>query len=303
MSVALVTCIYNKDYITGDLDPNVLKETRWQRFYLSLISLSRTKVPLVIYTSPNNVQYLTNFCESNLVHKQFKVVGLDLNELDYYQDIEQLKSLNHEINNVDNHYAQLVLSKPYLIYHAIKQQYFDAEKYFWIDAGLSFVSLFPKRYKTGGDYDWFGYNCFNEQFVQRLDNLTNIKPLFVVYNLGQGSPYLHNEGIYKHDSLSASSSYYVIGGLWGGYSNAMISFYNTYRSTLRKVIQYWSRHAKSTTSRIFWEEPIFSAVVCNSPQHYTIERFDTWYHEDDWTQVKNIKPGDRNFYKVITGEL
>jgi hypothetical protein len=301
MVSVLVTCIYDKEYITGESDGgDKFTDMRWNRFYHSLASISHCMAPVVIYTSRDNVDYLHNFCNEKLAHKNFKVIGFELATLDFYSQIEELKHKNLEARPLANHYAQLVLSKPYLMMHAVGNGYFNGDKYFWVDAGLSFVSLMPNRYKTGSLYDWFGYNCFNPDFVKRLESYNEQKMFVTVLSNGRGSPYMVDEGIYK--SLENIESWYVIGGLWGGTPTQLLEFYENYTAMLTKVIQFWKTNDKHDARAIFYEEPIFSAIVYNNPEKYSIQYFGTWYHEDDWSQVDNYVPTERSFYKVITGE-
>jgi hypothetical protein len=300
MTTVLVTCIYNKSYVYNDTDPDIFREVRYQRFYYSLISISNTFVPIIIFTNKSNIEFVKEFCNKNLKHKQFKVVEFDITTLPCFCDLEQLKLQNSELNKPDDRYAQLVLSKPYMMHYAVKQNLFNGDNYFWIDAGLSYVSLFPKRYKTGELYDWFGYSCFDIPFITRITNYAKEKPLVIVNNSGMGTPYLYNEGIYN--DVTNSTTYYTIGGLWGGYKDDVIIMCALYFVYLDRVIKSWRQNKTASVKKLFYEEPILSAMVCNEPEKYSIQRFDTWYHEDDWTQVHNIKPGDKNFYKIITGE-
>lgn len=301
MSTVLVTCIYNKDYIHNESIGEPMPEMRWQRFYNSLIYVARTNVPIVIYTNKENVAFLQDFCEKNLPHKNFMVVEFDITQLDIYVRAEKIKQQNLELNPLVNRYPQLVLSKFSMVNHAMVNNLFNGERYFWIDAGLSYVSLMPKRYKTGGDYDWFGYSCFSPEFIKRLESYTTEKLFAVVFNAGQGSPYLSFCGIYNPEVHHEMADWYVIGGLWGGKKEKMLQNYNTYCEYFNKVADYWETNNTASHTRLFLEEPIFSAMVCNNKQDYEVQRFDTWYTEDDWPSMPGIRTG-RSFYKVITGE-
>jgi len=304
MNTVLVTCVYSKAYAREDITQpgdNGIDEVRYQRFHFSLISISNTQVPIVIFTNKNYVEFLQTFCNDNLKHKNFKIIGLNLEDLPYYSQIDDLKRYNLELNPLGNRYCQIVLSKPYLIKYAIDNNLFNGDKYFWIDAGLSYVSLIPNRYRSGGERDWYSYNCFDQSFIQRIENYSQNKMFVIIFNPGKGNPYLHEEGIYKPRNEDYGN-WYMIGGLWGGNKFDMLPFYELYIDHLATVINFWKNNKKSEQVRIFYEESIFSAIIYNNPENYFAQRFDTWYHENDWSQVHNIKPGDRNFYKIITGE-
>ncbi len=303
MSITFVTCVYNSDYISGEpcADP-AHGNMRWQRFYKSLANISKTLVPIVIYTNPGNKDYLYNFCISNFAHKDFTIIELDLQNLDYFERTEKLKEHNLQINKKTDRYAQLVLSKMYMIEHALDNNFYNTQKYFWIDAGLSFQSLFPDRWRDGVVGEYFKYTCFNPSLITKLDNFTKEKLFVIVYNTGYGM-YLLNEGLYEPaDRIKEANKHYTVGGLWGGNKEQLYKMMVIYKLMLFKVLDVWEKEKTTTHRRLFFEEPIFSAIVCNNPENFYIEQFDTWYQENDSSQIKNILPGMRNFYKIITGE-
>jgi hypothetical protein len=305
MNNILVTCVYSKKYgradeVKSDKDDG-LNEIRYQRFHYSLISISNTHIPIIIFTNVDYVGFLQNFCDENLKHKDFKIIGLNLEDLPFYNQIDELKSYNTELNPIGNRYSQIMSAKPYLMKYAIDNNIFQGDKYFWIDAGLSYVSLIPDRHKSGGPTDWFAYSCFDKNFVQRLDQYSQDKMFIILFNPGMGNPYLIQEGIYQFNE-NPYNNYYMIGGLWGGNKSDVLKFQQLYDEYLNKVINYWKINKKSSHTRMFVDESIFSVIAYNHPENFSPQRFDTWYHEDDITQIHNIKPGDRSFYKIITGE-
>lgn len=311
MSITLVTCIYNSDYISGEpcIDPKddpANGPMRWQRFYRSLANISNTQVPVVIYTNPGNLDYLENFCSKNFAHSKYKIVVFDITVFHFFERTEKLKEHNLAINKKENRYAQLVLSKMFMMEHAMANNFFNTERYFWIDAGLSFQSLFPDRWcpdRSGGrTSEYFKYTCFNPGLITKLERFSDEKLFVIVNNSGHGL-YLTNEGIYDPpERVVDANKYYTIGGLWGGKKEQLQKMVDLYKVKLFKAIAAWEERKETTHRSLFFEEPIFSAIVCSNPEDFYIERFDTWYQENDHSQVKNILPGMRSFYKIITGE-
>ena len=308
MSIAFVTCIYNSEYITGfaSTDP-ANGEMRWQRFYKSLSNISRTLIPIIIFTNRGNSEYLNNYCSKTFAHKNFQIIEKDLSEFEYYEPLNSLLSkTSTESNPIDinrnNRYAQLMHGKMYMVKHAIENNIFNVDKYIWIDAGLSFQSLFPDRFREGPVGEYFKYSCFNPELIKRLDEYSKEKIFVVVYSQGQGT-YLLNDNLYNPpERIQDANKWYTIGGLWGGKKEQLMQMFDSYKNALFTVISSWEQKNTGQYTKLFVDEPIFSAIVCNKPENFHVEKFDTWYQEDDTSQVKNILPGMRNFYKVITGE-
>lgn len=301
MPAALVTCIYNKDYITGEAESDPQVEMKWRRFYESLVSESRTNVPLVIYTNPSNEQYLKKFCSAKLYHNNFEVIPLDITQLSHYKAIEELKLQDDSINPIENRYAQLVNSKFTFIRHAINHSKFKADQWFWIDAGLSYVSLIPKRYKsTDILYDWCGYTCFTPDFINRISQKAKDKVLVVIFDKGIGA-FLNDEEIYQEDRIHDKTKWVVIGGLWGGPVDEVLKLCDAFDAAITKVVSYWKTKHRASYIRLFYEEPVMSAIVCNNPDNFVTEHFSSWYHEEDMVTMGDPLSA-KSFYKVITGE-
>ena len=285
-NIAFATCIYS-DLKDGSV-------SRRDRYYCSLKNLLNINVPFVVYCAREEMEDISNFVgnRSNL-----KLIPYDLKETQYHNDWKELRTkYNH-----NNRCMELVHNKINWVIDAAKHT--TAEKIYWIDAGLSFFSLFPHRFirnmnhpdfQKYTDIDIFTPEWANTFFNKHLDDkiyCISISTLVCLWTHPLDYS-LYGPGVENR------AKFHMIGGLFGGTVQNMEWFRQEYDKKLKKVIDFYkSKNMKSDTI-LPVEEVVMNLIVCEYPEKFQRDVFDTWYHENHEPSFDPYKKGTP-FYKLF----
>lgn len=282
--ITFVTCIYDDLFGTelgGRPHPT-------RKYYYGLESSLKMGSPFVIFCWPKDIENIKNYFISYLGLQDFesriKVVGYDLYDTEIREVIKKEKLKPNKIPGDRSH--DVMLGKFQMLKNAIESNFFNSEKFFWIDAGLSSSSLFPNKHLDltvpEKRYSWC--NLFTSKVVDRLISESKEKVLLIKMN---AIGYWFDK---KH-LAEGDGTWYIIGGLFGGNKEQMIDLCNSsIKSFLRHISEY---------GVLYSEEQILTILYSFNKENYNIIDFDVWHHENsgDWVQDKII--GKKNFYKIF----
>ena len=285
MKVKFITCIYS-DLSGTDLGGRPGRNGHYRWSLLSLLKMS--DADFLCYTSERELDSLKHFFyERNNVSPEkleFRLYDIrntrHANNLNKIKDVEGIKK------------GDRCLEIQYL-----KFEWFDYEDgsydyYYWIDAGLSHVGLFPNRYLTSTHLEQRYYECslFNNDFLKQLIEFTDDK----FFMIGKD-----NERNYWSGTVNPKwytnydRSIHIIGGVFGGHISKWRQIVDLFDGYLSKIMEEDGQHP--------YEELIMSLMSVNHPELFNKKFFDTWWSED--SGVKGLQEDyyiiNKSFYKIF----
>ena len=285
MKVKFITCIYSDLYGT-DLGGRPGRNGHYRWSLLSLLKMS--DADFLCYTSERELDSLKHFFyeRNNISPEKLEFRLYDIrntrhaNNLNKIKDVEGIKK------------GDRCLEIQYL-----KFEWFDYEDgsydyYYWIDAGLSHVGLFPNRYLTSTHLEQRYYECslFNNNFLKQLIEFTDDK----FFMIGKD-----NERNYWSGTVNPKwytnydRSIHIIGGVFGGHISKWRQIVDLFDGYLSKIMEEDGQHP--------YEELIMSLMSVNHPELFNKKFFDTWWSED--SGVKGLQEDyyiiNKSFYKIF----
>jgi len=265
----------------------------------SLKNIANLNLPIVIYTDEQNIPTIEHFISPYM--KNYKLIPYSLEQFEYCKQVLDYKQSILQNININDRNEVLCYSKTYWVKDAIEKNYFNTDKFLWIDSGLTHHGIIPE--KVGGVelyanippsqyYPDNPNNIFNPILGQKLSDTIKRDKLFFCALPWQGDGslvhrtvcnYYNNNLPYIHDHL--------IGGIFGGYSDKFLEFFNIYRGVLKHFID---KHVHVL------EEPIFSAIYCAHPSMFDLRNFYTWYFYSPGERTHVLNQEGDSFYKIFT---
>jgi len=255
--------------------------------------------PIVIYTH-KRLDYIKEiksfFKKYNF--KKYKIIDRELESFEYNDKIMSLKS-NDNLNDRNYH---ICLQKFRWLNEQVKNNPFNSEKFFWIDAGLYHHGLFPdslggmERY-TNIDKAKFHpkskTTMFTPSLSERLFKQTDNK----LFCIKQSEMPLGNQ-IYKLSNLENYSVNYIIGGLFGGKKNVINFLNNKFNKYLKLCLD---------NNMLYLEEPILSVLSSLYQNKFNYKTFDKWHHDMPDPEIDSFHGSERDsfnkddacFYKLF----
>jgi hypothetical protein len=290
MKVKIISAIYFDMYGT-DLGGRTSRNDHYLYSMNSIMNIDN--VDFVIYTN-NKTKVDTFFLEKypNKINK-FKSIEYNLYNNIYRDKINKLK--NVEETKKSDRCIELQYSKLYWI----KENCYNADFIYWIDAGLCYSGLFPNRYlniNSKNYYDqYYGSKIFNNKFLNNLIQYTSDSILVCakdnVKNYWDGSLpsnfFISNPCSDKH----------IIGGFFGGNSKKM--------SVLSDAFNELTENLLDKESKLYSEEQILSCLYYNYNHIFSSKYFDIWWHEDNIVgnvgieRSKELLLSAKSFYKIL----
>lgn len=268
MKTKLVTAIYSR---LGDGFPfyGYNLQARTDRFYYSLVSISRTGEDVVCYCSNKEIadiqSVLDRFSVTNVKLKEY--------ELDQFPYHERMKELRLEKQDKFFEFPHEVMWAKY--YFLNLELSADYDYHYWIDAGLSHSGLFPIKYNSGG-WDGMSHNpetynypgIFNPSLFPKVNNFVGSKLLdFATKVVGFSVP----ATMQMLELPTMDGSHLTIGGLVGGHTSNIEWLTQTYFKFGELCLK---------NGYILDNEQILGAITDQYPDRFNEFIFDTWYHED-----------------------
>ena len=282
MNTTFVTAIYSQlsDGSVG----------RWDRYSCSLKSLMKCEANFVVFISPDDLDRFNEFVEvESLDRNRLWTIVRPIESCIWHDKFTLLKSRYDSAGRS----MDLVHSKIDWLSEIASENPFNDDYIFWIDAGLSFTGMFPNRYLTNVDHGarfhrYTDLTVFSSEWVGRLKEKCNQK-LYTIALTPKN--FLWAQPLPRKFYLNDYASWHIIGGLFGGHRENIPTFRYLYHSTVLLVLQEYIDN--DLDRKLPVEELILNVVVANNPEIFSLETFDTWYHEDHestFDEYKNGKP-------------
>jgi hypothetical protein len=280
----LVTAVY-------DLDPDDALGGRGHgiEYYLaSLRSLAKMQAPFAVYTWPRSVDEIRRFASDQGL--TWNVVGFDLARAPRFETIQEMRlRKGYPSRRWRDRCHVLCLSKVHWLAEQARLNPFGSERFYWIDAGLSYPGLFPTRYVDTPE----GFDCalFGPDTLRALD----ARPAMLLLGMRdalKGSGMLHTIPVQAMERLAGEERgpmrTHVVGGLFGGSRAATQDLAREYDEVLAALL---------AADHLGTEENVLSVLYHRRPERYSLESFTTWYHDDSGIQ----RPADDSdsFFRIF----
>jgi hypothetical protein len=275
----LVTCLYSNLYGTAIGG----RHARLHHYLCSLKTLLNTNTDVVVYTSEHDKQNIENVAELK-DHPRLKLIVEDVfSHPDHAYFQRKIKEQN--IVNDDRCY-EIMHSKPRWVRRHIE----DGYKYiYWIDCGLSYGALFPEKYRGGHGYNfWFNCSLFNEKLITNLNAQSEKVSLLVADQKNHCMGPVPCD-LFFGDSTDPRPYHYVVGGMFGGKTEAVAEFCAQYKEVFEQMKQH---------NILQSEELLLTVIYLKDSSKLNPLYFTTW-HPEDSDMAKYNKDGDKHFYKIF----
>jgi hypothetical protein len=259
---------------------------------------------IVVYTHEILIDGIKKFFE-NQRFEDYVIVDYDLSQFKYSDNIFLLKNkkglidesgLRQNISVVDNdRNHHLCLMKPYFISETIKNNYFDSENFYWIDAGLFHHGLIPdclggmeRLTSIRNELFWPNNekNLCNPTMIQNLVEKTNHSNLLLF-----GIENYYPEPTWWNMVTGKNKETHIIGGFFGGKKENIVELVDLYDKKLDIIFD---------NNLLTLEEEVLSILFVEKFFNNEHLKFKTWYH--DMPNERNyfgITPGSDSFYKLF----
>jgi hypothetical protein len=278
-----VTAIYN-------LDPAAPLGGRGRpvAFYRpSRASIAQMGAGLVVYTDPANVDRI----EGHLTHlgAPAVVIGRELASAPRADQIQEIRVRQRfETKPWRDRCHVLCHAKPAWLAEQAEANPFDSSRFYWIDAGLAYPGLMPRRYL--GDY---ASDRCSLMVPGVLDALAAADwPLVLLGLRPPEGQRLHDVPLDEHAPWIGPGGRpidtHVVGGFFGGDRAAVVAFYADYDPMLAAML---------AADRLGTEENVLTVLYHRDSARATLLPFSTWHHED--SDVRRPGPDDVPFYRIF----
>jgi len=266
----------------------------------SLKNIANLGMPIVIYTDEQNAQTVEQFVSPYM--KNFKIIPQPLEWFEYSKEVLDYKQSIIKHISLNDRNEILCYCKAYWVKDAIEKNYFNTDRFLWIDSGLTHHGIIPE--KVGGVelfanippeqyYPHNPNNIFNPTLGQKLSATLKQDKLLFCSQPWQGDGSLVRRTIcdyYKNESYPPITNH-LIGGMFGGYKDKFLEFFNIYRNVLKFFID---KHVHVL------EEPIFSAIYIAHKELFDLREFYTWYFYSPGERTHVLDREGESFYKIFT---
>ncbi len=264
-------------------------------------------LPMVIYTHDKMEKELTEFMNS-YARADFTIINQNLTEFKYSNQILKYLRASGRFKDdvfidekgINDRNTHLCLSKMYWLQDVQKENPFNSNNFFWIDAGLFHHGIFPE---TFGGMERFT-NFYKKSSYYYPDNKNNIFNVelgkFLSHKVSKFLALIHkempiNDKIKKILKTPHPKIGYVVGGLMGGPSKYIDLVFQDFDLGLSQVL---------SSNSIVLEEDLLSCTSSFNPDYYQTIKFNQWYHDiPDDPCYYGVSSKNKSFYKIFKNDL
>lgn len=282
--LTIVTCIYYDLYGTefgGRHGPK-------HKYLYGLLSMLKMNTPVVLYCWEKDISTISNF-----IHEEGgsdRVAQITFRPYDLYQSplYEKIKSVkNIEEQKKSDRSFDVSIAKFLMLQHAIQNNVFNSNYFYFLDAGLSSSALFPNKHLPLQDHGmkrWSECSLFTPRLTENLISRGNQYKL-LLWKINEWANFIDP----KHCADSSRQS--IIAGIMGGYKDNVYNYSTEVINEFVKIID--------TDNVLYLEEAIMTILYKHNPDHYHTINFDVWYHEDSGDVFQPMRQGKKSFYHTI----
>lgn len=282
MKTLLYTSIYSNLWGT-EFGGRSSRNFHYKSSLYNILNLKPNKV--ICFTSSEELSNLEEYFykQKNVDREFLTFVVFDLTDSKYFNEIRKLKNLE-EMKKTDRCF-EIQYNKFFWFDLLPDKENYD--RIYWMDAGLSHSGLFPTKYSFGaGQEQYYHFNLFNENFLNKLNKITELKPVLVGKN--NQHQFFWSQTIPNQYYSNYNNDYHVIGGFFGGKCEDVNKLKNNFEKVLTKLLQ--------SENRLYMEEQILSYLYVENSNNYELLKFDDWYERE--THVKGQVSYFYNIFEI-----
>lgn len=270
-----VTCFYN------GLDNTILggRTGRYHHYLNSLKTLLNTEADFVVYTSQSEKMILETQIDLSNVKGNVRYIEYDLFSHPYH------KYFQSKLNGTKTDRCNEVMhGKSLWMKNHVNEGY---DYIYWIDCGLSYGALFPRKYQNGDGYNhYYDCNLFNPKMVEGLNNNEKVVILVATQerHIMDCTP---NPNFYRNSPRTISN--HVVGGMFGGNTDDVKIFTDKYDDVLYEM---------TTIDALDREEHLLTLLYDRHRELFNPQFFTTWHHENS-DMAKYNGPNEIYFYNIF----
>jgi hypothetical protein len=248
------------------------RESRTHHYKWSLLNMLNTNPSKVVcFTSKEELTKLEAwFYDVHKVDKElleFRVY--DLYNCDHYDLIQKNKDVDfvkksdrcHEIQYMKFFWSRLIEDRH------------DYDRLYWIDAGLSHGGLFPDEYYMGDKWErHFLISLFTPSLLEKWNDKSKDK--VILFTKNNTDRYYWSKSIPEAYYKEYDKSRHVIGGMFGGTPKAYDELTLRFEELLLELLD--------KENELYHEELLLSSMAVNTPEKFTLYKFDDWYARAEW---------------------
>jgi hypothetical protein len=275
-------------------------------YFPSLRSIAALGAGLVVYTWPAHVEQVATYLHA--LDAPAVVVGRELESAPRYAQIQEIRT-RQEFHTKPWRDRCHVLCHAKLAWLAEQAALnpFTSERCYWIDAGLAYPGLFPRRYLP----DYLVDRCalFTPRVLDALREADgppigapptsrSARSLVLIGKRPPEGPLLHNIPLDHHLAFSGHDQRpidtHVVGALFGGAPERIPGLYSDYDGVLAAML---------AADLLGTEENVLTILYHRDPSSVMLLPFTTWYHQDSHLRPE---PGELPFYhlfEALAGQL
>lgn len=280
MSTLIYTSIYSNLYGT-EFGGRSSRSFHYKSSLYNILNLNADKY--ICFTSTEEIKQLEEYFyeQKNVSRDKLQFIIFNLTETKYFNEIRKLKNLE-EMKKKDRCF-EIQYNKFFWFDLLPNKEIYN--KIYWVDAGLSHSGLFPSNYSFGlGQEKYYFFNLFNENFLSKLNTLTESKLVLVGKN--NRNRFFWSQTIPTTYYSNYNNDYHIIGGFFGGNKEDFIKLKLDFEDLLLKLLL--------NEKLLYMEEQILCCLYVNKQENYGLLKFDDWYKRD------SHKDGEvRYFYNIF----
>ncbi|MGE0449064.1 MAG: hypothetical protein AB7Q29_05705 [Vicinamibacterales bacterium] len=261
----LVTCMYNGLWGT----PYGGRLNRDAMYRDSLRTIARTGLRIVCFVPAADVAAQQTHFQTSAADIIF--VPLELHDVPHHAAIQRIKARDaEEYSGIawQERCVEVMWGKFFMLDRVLEAAP-DAERMYWIDAGLANANVISTKYIAEADLHNGRLSEVASAFTPKL--FARIRDFAGDRVLAIKTTQAHHPGIpAKYNRAPYTTSDGVIAGLFGGHRARVAEltalFHEKVEATLRD-------------ERLFFEESILTAIYSDRPELFQTFTFDSWYHE------------------------
>ena len=269
----------------------------------SLINIGNLGAPIVVYCPAMDAPAIEDAIAPYF--RDLRVIPFELSEFEHFDTVLEFKKSYVNDLRINDRNETLCFLKAYWVRHAIEQNFFGHDTYFWIDAGVTHHGVFPER--VGGvellvTHPPSRYhpanraNIFTPQLGAALARAVPRGRLFfcALPFIGQGGRREEYERLvaqaYDRPRDQVHIADHLVGGLFGGHRDDFTAFHRRYAALLKRYLD----------ARVYTlEEQVFSGLYAAEPELFALHRFGTWWFYAPGERTSRLSAEGDSFYKIF----
>lgn len=253
---------------------NKSKYLEWGKTFMKLES------PIVIFTEEYLIPELKKLRED----RPIKFVSIPFDELDTWKLYKDKWIQNHTIDPEKAYHTPELYAvwaqKPFFVEKAIHSNYFNTNYYFWCDFGA------------------FRDPNINNNVLQKFPLTLHFDDKLLMQSVGdlsESEKVIREDGIYGEKISECWNKIRLVGGLWGGNSNACLKWKTEYQKMLET---YFLKNRFAGKDQVvmlstYINNPTLAKIVT-----YTLYGIDEWFFLEHLLSDTNVEYRLNNTYKI-----